>query len=145
MRWLLLIGVVALPQEKVTVDKLDWLAGSWEGVLEGGTFEEHWMKPSGGTMIGMGRHVVKEKTVFVEFMKLAQTEKGVELAITVGGQAEVVFPLVKLDGKEATFENPKHDFPTKIIYRLEKDGSLFARIEGPKGENATDFKLKPKR
>ena len=28
------------------------------------------------------------------------------------------------------FENPQHDFPQRIIYRLEKDGSLLARIEG---------------
>jgi hypothetical protein len=29
------------------------------------------------------------------------------------------------------FENPQHDFPTKIVYGLQADGSLLAAIEGP--------------
>jgi len=31
------------------------------------------------------------------------------------------------------FENAAHDFPQRIIYRLNDDGSLLARIEGKRG------------
>jgi hypothetical protein len=46
------------------------------------------------------------------------------------GQAEASFKLVKYENQEAVFENPQHDFPQRIIYKLEKDGSLAAAIEG---------------
>lgn len=42
----------------------------------------------------------------------------------------VAFKLVRNGPREAVFENPEHDFPQRIIYRLESDGALFARIEG---------------
>jgi hypothetical protein len=52
--------------------------------------------------------------------------------------------LIKLQSREAVFENPEHDFPRRIIYRLEPDGSLFARIEGmPKGKlRGLDYPMK---
>ncbi len=141
----LVVSLAASAQDAPTVEKLAWLAGSWEGPLEGGTFEEHWTKPAGKTMVGMGRHVVKDRTTFIEFLKIVETKDGVVMSVTVGEQSEVAFPLVKLGDQEAVFENPKHDYPTKITYRKEKDGSLLARIEGPDGRNPTDFKLKPKK
>lgn len=54
------------------------------------------------------------------------------------------FKLVKHGEGEALFENPEHDFPQRIIYRLEKDGSLFARIEGTINgkERGVDFPMK---
>jgi hypothetical protein len=32
------------------------------------------------------------------------------------------------------FENPRHDFPQRVAYRLDPDGVLQARIEGQRGE-----------
>ena len=40
-------------------------------------------------------------------------------------------PKAKLD--QAVFENPNHDFPRRVSYRLNADGSLTARIEGTRG------------
>ena len=44
---------------------------------------------------------------------------------------------------ELIFENPQHDFPQRVIYRLQTDGSLLGRIEGvSKGkEKAVDFPM----
>ena len=39
--------------------------------------------------------------------------------------------LTSLRNGQAVFENPQHDFPTKIVYGLQADGSLLAAIEGP--------------
>jgi hypothetical protein len=41
---------------------------------------------------------------------------------------------VRLEGQAATFENLGHDFPKRIIYRKNADGSLTARIEGDGSE-----------
>ena len=40
------------------------------------------------------------------------------------------FKLMRLTGQEAVFENPTHDFPKRIIYRRNGDGTLTALIEG---------------
>ena len=45
------------------------------------------------------------------------------------GQEGASFKLVSLEGTKAIFENSKHDFPQRIIYRLSGD-SLIARVEG---------------
>lgn len=43
----------------------------------------------------------------------------------------VAFRLISHESGRAVFENPAHDFPTRIIYRRNDDGSMTARIEGP--------------
>jgi hypothetical protein len=52
------------------------------------------------------------------------------------------FALTRLEGKDAVFENPAHDHPKIIRYRMEPDGSLLATIEGDEnGEHVTrDFR-----
>ena len=39
------------------------------------------------------------------------------------------FPLTSLEGQRATFENPDHEFPQRITYWLDDDGTLHARVE----------------
>lgn len=60
------------------------------------------------------------------------------------GQEEASFKLVKLEKNLAVFENPEHDFPQRIIYKLEDGETLKARIEGKsKGkERGVDFPMK---
>lgn len=91
---------------------------------------EQWMKPLGGTMMGMSRTVANGKTVAFEFLRIVEDEKGI-LYISKPSQnsSETSFKLVRSGLNEATFENALHDFPHRIIYRLNKS-SLHARIEG---------------
>ena len=55
------------------------------------------------------------------------------------------FKLVRSDRGQGVFENPSHDFPKRIIYRLNTDGSLTARVEGDgsEKEKAQDFHYRP--
>ena len=41
-----------------------------------------------------------------------------------------MFTAVRVTEREAIFENPTHDFPTRITYRLQADGGLLAVAEG---------------
>ena len=41
-----------------------------------------------------------------------------------------MFTAVRVGAREAVFENPAHDFPTRIAYRITADGGLLARVEG---------------
>lgn len=41
----------------LTVSDLAWLAGQWQGELNGALIEEHWSTPAGGVIMGMFRWV----------------------------------------------------------------------------------------
>ena len=120
----------AQTQPKPTINDLSWFAGCWEANMRGNQVNEQWMKPAGGTMLGMARTVTMGKTIEFEFTQIREDKDGAIYYIAKpSSQAEASFKLVKLEHKEAVFENLQHDFPQRIIYRQESDGSLFARVE----------------
>lgn len=131
-------------QSKPTVESLAWISGCWE--RSGGSRQtvEQWMKPAGGTMLGMSRTVANGRTVEYEHLLLHQVGDTIYYVATPSRQQQASFKLIRSSAQEAVFENPEHDFPQRIIYRLQTDGSLVARIEGKsKGvERGIDFPLK---
>ena len=40
------------------------------------------------------------------------------------------FKLKEMGDKRVVFENPTHDFPQRVMYWIEPDGVMIARIEG---------------
>jgi len=117
------------------VDALVWLAGCWQGGDADRIIEEQWMAPRGGTLIGMSRTVAGDRTAEHESLQIRQQEDGVFYVARPSGEAQTSFTLVSDAARlstEAVFENLRHDFPQRIIYRLQPDGSLLARIEGAK-------------
>ncbi len=64
-------------------------------------------------------------------MRIVEDDSGIYyISKPSENKEETSFKLIKLSSNEVIFENPEHDFPQRIMYRLEKDKSLFARIEG---------------
>ena len=99
-------------------------------------------------MLGISRTVADGKTVEFEFMQIRQEADGGILFIAKpSGQPEATFKLIKSGAREVIFENPQHDFPQRVIYRLQSDGSLLGRIEGvSKGkEKSVDFPMSRER
>ena len=141
---LLFCGITLAQEKKTTIADLAWLAGGWDGSSGGREYLEQWMKPSGQTMLGMSRTVRNGKTVEYEFVQIREQEGDLFYIAKPSGQAEASFKLIQYSNQEAVFENPQHDFPQRIIYRLEKDGSLAAAIEGTsKGKlKRIDFPMK---
>jgi hypothetical protein len=130
--------------ESASVEDLAWLAGCWASVGAEAGSGEQWMEPAGGTLLGVNRTVKGSKTVAHEFMQIRETESGeIEFISNPSGQSEAAFSLVGLSESEVVFENPDHDFPQRIIYRLKGD-NLEGRIEGKvKGElRVVDFPLR---
>ena len=130
--------------ESASVEDLAWLAGCWASVGAEAGSGEQWMEPAGGTLLGVNRTVKGSKTVAHEFMQIREAESGeIEFISNPSGQSEAAFSLVGLSESEVVFENPDHDFPQRIIYRLKGD-NLEGRIEGKvKGElRVVDFPLR---
>jgi hypothetical protein len=128
--WVMALAADA-PAKKPELATLAWLAGSWTFERNGKVVEEQWLAPAGGTMVGMGRTVANGKTIEHEFLLLHEDASG-EILYTAkpSGQPEASFKLVRASDVEVVFENPAHDFPQRIKYNLQPDGSLLAAIEG---------------
>jgi Domain of unknown function (DUF6265) len=142
----LLSPAVRTQTPQPTANDFAWLAGCWETNRNGREINEQWMKPSGGVLLGLGRTVANGKVVEYEFVQIREEKDGsIYYVAKPSGQPEASFKLIKLQNREATFENAEHDFPQRIIYRLEPDGSLFARIEGTSQGKPRGFDYQMKR
>ena len=126
--------------------KFAWLAGCWEGRNGSVTFREHWMPEAGRTMFAMSRTMREDKVMSYEAIRLELDADGLTPVYvpTPSGQKETRFKLASAAEGKFVFENLQHDFPQRIIYQQNADGSLFARIEGMRGDKlrGTDFPMK---
>ena|SRR5688572_5131841 len=143
---ILFLGLIAAAQEPSQINQLHWLAGDWQS---GGRVqsEEHWTAPAGGTMIGMARTLAGDKTVFFEFLRIETRADGLYYVAQPKGRPGVDFKAIEVNADKVVFSNPQHDFPKRITYRRNLDGSLTARVEGDGGENEKpqEFHFQPMR
>jgi hypothetical protein len=132
-------------EKKTTIADLAWLSGAW--VLEhGGTrTEETWSPAASNAILGMSRTLRGDRMVAFEFLRIVQREDGIYYVAQPGGRPATDFKLTSFDGATAIFENPQHDFPKRILYKRNPDGSLTARIDGGAGVSAGAMHLPFKR
>ncbi|HLU62566.1 MAG TPA: DUF6265 family protein [Gammaproteobacteria bacterium] len=141
----LMFALLAAPvAESASVEGLAWLAGCWAQRRDGFVYEEQWMEPAGGVMLGMSRTLANGRLVGTEFLRIEVSEGSLRYTALPSGQALTVFTLRSLEGQRAVFENLEHDFPQRIIYR--RDGeALTARIEGERDGRARAVDLPMRR
>ncbi len=145
---LILPALVSAREAKASVDGLGWMAGCWELTARNGAMivSEQWMKPGGGTLIGMSRTVSGGKTVAWEFVRIVTDADGISyVAKPHQNKEETVFKIAKWSPTELVFENIAHDFPQRIIYRNSGSDGLFARIEGTKNGKLSGMDIPMKR
>ncbi len=121
---------------------LSWLIGTWKSTMGDNAVYESWRADSTGRYKGMGFSVNGKDTAISERLLLAATDSGLYYISDVAhNSAPVHFKMTLQDSTTTVFENPKHDFPTRIIYRQVTADSLHAKIEGiRKGKEAgVDF------
>ena len=131
--------------EPVSVAHVAWLQGCWESVTPQRVIEEQWMSPRGEAMIGMGRTVRNDKMVENEFVVIRREGNQLAYEAHPSGQATAVFLSSRVTNTEVIFENPKHDFPTKIGYQLSGPDQLLAYIEGTSNGATRRIEFKYKR
>jgi hypothetical protein len=111
---------------------LSWLTGCWQSTASSRptVITERWSPLAGNMMMGVGQTVNGTTTTEFEFTRIVQDGPNVfYIAKPSQNPGETSFKLIKLVGQEATFENPQHDFPQRVIYRRTGD-NLTGRIEG---------------
>lgn len=123
---------------------ISWLAGCWRAPSAEAGSGEVWLRPFGGTMLGVERTIENGKTISYGFMRIeANAEEKLVFTAVPSGQEETSFIQSSLSADAITFENLQHDFPQRVIYRSVSGGSLAARIEGINGgvEQGIDFPM----
>lgn len=121
--------VTAAPLNADAIGQMAWLSGCWAAPGAEAGSGEQWMAPAGGTLLGMSRTVKGGKSTAWEFLQIREVDGQLAYVAKPHNQPEAAFKLVNLEGSSATFENPRHDFPQRIIYQRDGD-KLQARIEG---------------
>lgn len=110
--------------------RLAWMVGSWAGTDGSVEMEEHWIAPKGGVMLGLHRDVFASGSAFFEFLRIEAGDDGVTYWASPRGTAPTPFRLVDSGSNRAVFENLEHDWPQRLVYRLEAEDTLVARAEG---------------
>lgn len=128
---MLFTGTVASAQDRPhSMEQLRWISGCWENRSETRLSQEYWLPPVGDAMLGVNRLVRDGKLRFYEFLRIRQIGDSILYIVKPSGQKEASFTLIEVSDSLAVFENPEHDFPQRIVYQLNGDGTLAARIEG---------------
>lgn len=109
---------------RAQIGDLDWLEGAWVGTRSSGSsIEERWSPPRGGAMLAVSRTVnTSGKMVAFEYLRIVERDGGLVYVAQPGGAAPTEFTLTELSGTRAVFDNPRHDYPKRIVYELSADG-----------------------
>ncbi|MCP3915664.1 MAG: hypothetical protein GY711_08925 [bacterium] len=144
-------GAPARPAARI--GDVAWIAGSWTGEAFGGTFEEVWTPPTGGSMLGLfklkrdGRPWMYEIQVIVEeegSLVLKLKHFSAELHGWEEKDAFVSFPLVKIEDGVAQFDGLtfRRDGPDRMQVHLaverngERDTEEMMYVRGVPGGDA---------
>jgi len=112
------------------------LIGDWradKGIQE---VFERWSENADGGLSGQGVAVLNgAETLFVEQFTITPTDSGV-FYTAESDMADVIVPfrLTVFTENSLMFENPEHEWPRRIIYKLLTEDSLHAHIEGVSGD-----------
>jgi len=113
------------------IEKLSWLNSDWVRASAVDLSSEKWEKKNDSTLFGIGLTIEGKDTVAFETMTIEEKNGKLYYIPVVkdqNGGKPVEFALTSSTEFEWIFENPKHDFPTKIIYKKVNNDSLYAEI-----------------
>lgn len=116
------------------LEKMSWLVGEWEKKMPDGILTETWTKANDSTFTGKTLFIRDKDTLHSEEIVLTQKGETLLYIPTVKGQNDnkpVEFKITesKIEN-EFAFENPKHDYPQKIVYKKVNETNLVATISG---------------
>jgi len=129
-------AVTPVRDDAPTVEDFGWMAGHWRGEGLGGTCEEVWTGPLGGSMVGLFRLIRDGELVFSEHMMLARDADGIVLKVKhftpafvawEDKEGAVRFRLEELRPGEAVFKGLR-------IRRSGEDLEIVIRLKDASGE-----------
>lgn len=129
----------AVGRASADLSQLAWLAGQWTRQDGARWSEEHWLPPRDGLMLGLNRGGDGSGKTSYEFLRIALDADGTPVYwASPGGATAVPFRLESVEGSQASFVNPEHDYPQRIRYVRDGD-RLKATISLLDGSQAMHF------
>ncbi len=140
---------IAMPTPATAlIGDIAWLSGAWVGTRSSGSsMEERWSPPLGGAMLGVSRTVnTSGRMVAFEYLRIVEREGGLVYIAQPGGASPTEFVMSELTSENgsmrAVFDNPRHDYPKRIVYEHSAEGGLSATIGFMKGGTPRRFEFK---
>lgn len=121
-------------KEYEELNKANFLLGEWEKKDSIGVLKENWIAIDDSTFTGTSFFIINEKdTIHRESMELMQDGEYLIYRTTIKGEnKDEAIPFQKMDEKDSllVFTNPKHEYPNKISYQLNKNKTVKTTISG---------------
>jgi hypothetical protein len=136
----LVVSAASLSAQRPTAQSLAWFNGCWEAKNATRRIIERW-EAAGAELKGQSRAITIPANVprEPEILKIFVAGDSIVYGAEPPGQRYAEFRATKVSATEVVFENPKHDFPKKISYRLTTKDSLHARVEGDSGSRPLNY------
>jgi hypothetical protein len=91
-------------------------------------------------MLGASRTVnTRDQMSAFEYLRIVERDGGLVYIAQPGGATPTEFVLSEVSATRAVFDNPRHDYPKRIVYELSADGRLSATIGFMKGGSPRRF------
>lgn len=115
-----------------------WLEGEWKTGNEAGFSGEIWQLENDTLLKGQGLVLIGETEHIMEEISIYTSNGSMYYGARVADQNEgktILFKATYIDNGHLVFENPGHDFPTRIVYKLAGPDTLEVNISGRDAED----------
>nr|WP_315148491.1 DUF6265 family protein [uncultured Flavobacterium sp.] len=133
---LLILLLFASCKKSKEVSKIvgnDWLLGKWENKSDEGNLLEIWKKANDSLFLGESYFIKEKDTLHSEKIELQQKGENLIYISTIKGENNdkpITFKHNIEIEKQLVFENPKNEYPRKIVYKPFANGHLVIEISG---------------
>lgn len=126
------------------IQQFKWLLGNWEMKNDEGVITEHWRLVNDTLMDGQSDFLKGDSVIPFETIRMFYSDHNFYYEAKAAGQNEeqpVAFKLSSYSDAGFVAENPEHDFPKRITYKLINKDSIHAFVDGGSGmpEKKIDF------
>lgn len=126
----------------------DWLLGKWENKSDDGNLLEIWKKANDSLFIGESYFIKEKDTLHSEKIELQQRGENLVYVSTIKGQNNdkpVDFKHNIEIEKQLVFENPKNDYPRKIVYKPIAKDRIFIEVSGMQQDKPSSIRYSMKK
>jgi hypothetical protein len=129
--FVLLFVTASCNRPEADITSFSWLEGKWVGIYDTVPVFEQWKPREGNIMIGRGGVLSGKDTVFSEKINIEQRGHDLYYIAIVGHNREAAeFKFTGYKNDTTVFENPQHDFPQRVLYYNNQDGTIYACVDG---------------
>jgi Domain of unknown function (DUF6265) len=148
---LVVILIFASCQKSKEVSKIvgtDWLLGKWVNKSDDGNLLETWVKANDSLFIGESYFIKGKDTLHSEKIELQQKGENLLYISTIKGQNnDKPIPFkhnIEIE-KQLVFENPKNDYPRKIVYKPIAKDRIFIEVSGMQQDKPSSVRYSMKK